>query len=243
MRLQYKLFFFFVILILILGSATIVSTSIILKKELEDTLTVQEKTGLQVLESSVFPYIANKDYDKVTGILFEYKAIRKESIYYIFVNDKEGKVVAHTFLDERPDITKNQGSHDIRDFSATESMIDNVPVIEIIVAIKEGTYEAGHLHVGYRKEYIDSIVSQNVNSIVFILIILTASSIVLSFFLSRFIVKPIKEFSKAMAEVSKGNLNHQIKMESKDELGELALAFKNMTEDLQKTTVSKKLRG
>ncbi|VVB97649.1 Methyl sulfide methyltransferase-associated sensor [uncultured archaeon] len=239
MKLQYKFFIFFATLILIFGSATIVSTSMILKKELEHTLIVRERIGSEVLEHRIFPYIANKDYDKVTSILFEDKAVRKESIYYIFVNDNNGNILAHTFLDEIPRQIKNRVHGDVEDFSATEISINDMPVIEIVIAIKEGAYEAGHLHVGYKKEYIDNIISQIINTMVFILVILMACSIILTFFLSKFIVKPIKELSRGMLEVSKGNLNHQIKTDSKDELGELALTFKKMTEDLRKTTVSK----
>ncbi|HEY9245995.1 MAG TPA: hypothetical protein VIO11_04025, partial [Candidatus Methanoperedens sp.] len=195
MKLQLKLFLSFAVLILILGSATMVSTSVILRKELEHMLVANEENGLEVLKSNIFPYIANKGYDEVTGMLFDYKTIRKVSIYYIFVDDNKGKILAHTFLDEMPDNIKNHGPHKIQDFLISESIVGEVPVIEIAVVIKEGTYEAGHLHVGYRKEYIESIVSQNVDSIIFILVILTVSSIFLSFFMAKFMVKPINEFS------------------------------------------------
>ena len=92
MKLQYKLFILFVILLLIFGTATIISTSTIIKKELESRLIAREKIGLEVLEHRIFPHLANKDFEKITGILFEEKEIKTESIYYIVVYDKKGTI-------------------------------------------------------------------------------------------------------------------------------------------------------
>jgi two-component system phosphate regulon sensor histidine kinase PhoR len=50
--------------------------------------------------------------------------------------------------------------------------------------------------------------------------------------------KPINNLSVGAAEIGKGNLNHRIKIQSHDELGELAMSFNKMAEDLQKTTTS-----
>lgn len=61
----------------------------------------------------------------------------------------------------------------------------------------------------------------------------------LSLFLSRIIVKPVRELAKGMEEVSKGNLEVRLNADSDDEIGALAGSFRKMTEDLQKTTVSR----
>jgi len=239
MKLQYKLFILFVILLLIFGTATIISTSTIIKKELESRLIAREKIGLEVLEHRIFPHLANKDFEKITSILFEEKEIKTESIYYIVIYDKKGTIKAHTFLDEIPEHVKYHVQDDTTDFSTHEFRIDDTPIIEINTPIKEGEYEAGLLSIGYKKEYIDSIISRIINIIMYIIIVLTFCSIIFSLFLSKFIVKPVKELAKGMEEVSKGNLDHKIEIDSKDEIGELADSFKKMTENLQKTTVSK----
>lgn len=235
MKLQYKLFTFFIILLIIFGAATIIFTSTILKKELENRLIAREKIGLDVLESRIFPYIANKDYLTVTSILFEEKEIKKESIYYIVVYDKNENIISHTFLNEIPEHVSNPFHKDIGDFYTTEFRIYDVPIIEGTIKIKEGAYEVGYLSVGYKKEYIENIVSQIIRVIVNIIIILMGLSIILSLFLSTFIVKPVKELSRGMEEVSKGNLSHKIEVASKDEIGELANVFNKMADDLEKS--------
>lgn len=51
----------------------------------------------------------------------------------------------------------------------------------------------------------------------------------LTYFFVRFIFKPVKELSKGVDEVGKGNLDNVINVKSKDELGELAKSFNSMT--------------
>ncbi len=235
MKLQYKLFIFFVILLLIFGAVTIIFTSTTLKAGLENRLIEREKIGQEVLEKRLFPYLANKDYVRVTSILFEEKETKKESIYYIAVYDKNGNILTHTFLNEIPEQVKHRVYSNVESFSANELRINNVPVTDITVAIKEGEYEVGLLSIGYKKEYIENIISQIIRTIVNIIIVLTILPIILSFFLSRFIVKPVQELAKGMEEVSKGNLDHKIEIKSKDEIGELADIFNKMAQDLQKS--------
>jgi signal transduction histidine kinase len=55
----------------------------------------------------------------------------------------------------------------------------------------------------------------------------------LVFVLSRYIVKPIRDISNAAGELSRGNLDYRVKPRTKDELGELAVSFNKMAEELK----------
>ena len=57
-------------------------------------------------------------------------------------------------------------------------------------------------------------------------------------YLSKKITKPIIRLRDATREVGKGDLSAGIKVESKDEIGELTLSFNQMLSDLHETTVS-----
>ncbi|MDP3732553.1 MAG: PAS domain S-box protein [Candidatus Omnitrophota bacterium] len=59
--------------------------------------------------------------------------------------------------------------------------------------------------------------------------------------LSKIITKPIIKLRDATREISKGNLDTKIEVQSSDEIGELAISFNQMAQDLQKTTVSVKV--
>lgn len=63
--------------------------------------------------------------------------------------------------------------------------------------------------------------------------------LLIGFILSITILRPITKLKNATNEIAKGNLDKDIGVKSNDEIGELASAFKIMTEELQRTTVSR----
>ena len=69
-------------------------------------------------------------------------------------------------------------------------------------------------------------------SIIFALIAIVSLSLIIGFFVRRWVGKPVNELVKATHEVSTGNLNYTIKELGNDELGILAKSFNNMTKNL-----------
>ena len=51
--------------------------------------------------------------------------------------------------------------------------------------------------------------------------------------------KAIDDLKKGAVTIGKGKFDHRISLDSKDELGQLAVSFNEMTENLQKTTISR----
>lgn len=64
---------------------------------------------------------------------------------------------------------------------------------------------------------------------------------VFSFFLAKRIIKSINTLKIGSLEVAKGNLNYKIEDLGKDEFGELAKAFNDMTQKLKSITASKEI--
>ncbi len=77
------------------------------------------------------------------------------------------------------------------------------------------------------------------NSTVVASLVLITMSILIAFFISRSICKPVTRLRDATIEIAKGNLDTQVEVKSNDEIGQLATSFKKMTEDLHRTTVSR----
>ena len=75
-----------------------------------------------------------------------------------------------------------------------------------------------------------------ISSGVFIVI----SFLLIFFIFNRFITAPIDKLIKAIRSIGKGNLGDEVKVNSQDELGELASAFNKMRVDLKKTQDSLK---
>ena len=62
---------------------------------------------------------------------------------------------------------------------------------------------------------------------------------VLAFFIARGIARPIKGLSLATAGIAKGDLSRRVAVKTLDEVGELAISFNTMVENLQNTMVSR----
>ena len=69
-------------------------------------------------------------------------------------------------------------------------------------------------------------------SIIFAIIAIISLSLIIGFFVRRWVGKPVNELVKATHEVSTGNLNYTIKELGNDELGILAKSFNKMTKNL-----------
>lgn len=70
------------------------------------------------------------------------------------------------------------------------------------------------------------------NLTVILMIVLATAITTSSLIIARSISKPLDELTKGTRIISRGDLEHRVKVKSKDELGEFAVAFNQMTEDL-----------
>ncbi|GAH06143.1 unnamed protein product, partial [marine sediment metagenome] len=61
----------------------------------------------------------------------------------------------------------------------------------------------------------------------------------LTFLVARSISKPLDKLTKGAEIIGTGDLEYKVEVKSKDELGQLAAAFNNMTESLKKVTASR----
>ncbi len=62
---------------------------------------------------------------------------------------------------------------------------------------------------------------------------------VISNLISKIITRPIHKLHQGTEIIGKGNLNHKVGIDTKDEIGQLSRAFDRMTDDLMKTTASR----
>ena len=75
------------------------------------------------------------------------------------------------------------------------------------------------------------IILAQIVSIVLLALILT---VIVSFYISRYVTTPISEFTKSATEIARGNFSHKVKINSNDEIGKLARLFNYMTTELRR---------
>jgi PAS domain S-box-containing protein len=118
---------------------------------------------------------------------------------------------------------------------------------EVVKGIQGNYVVANHAHLGTPDwavvvelpvlEAYETVITTLVISGLIILLSF-ALAIIFGVFLSRRIAKPIISLRDAAVRIGKGRLDTQIEIKKEDEIGDLAAAFNQMTENLRKTTTS-----
>lgn len=68
-----------------------------------------------------------------------------------------------------------------------------------------------------------------------LIVILVLTHTLLTYFVSRSIIKPLQKLKKAMNRVKAGDLEFEMQITSRDEIGQLSLAFEQMRKQLQQS--------
>jgi signal transduction histidine kinase len=82
---------------------------------------------------------------------------------------------------------------------------------------------------------LEEILASQERVLLVILVLSLAGGLLGSWLIARSLARPIKELTGAMAVVGAGRLDHPIIPSSKDEIGELAVAFGRMTDNLRQS--------
>jgi len=98
--------------------------------------------------------------------------------------------------------------------------------------------ELGTVHVGLSLDFIDHLIYRESISILILSLFIVLSGIAVSILLGISFSRPISKLAGATREIAKGNLHYRINMKRKDEFGDLASAFNNMADDLNKKEVA-----
>jgi signal transduction histidine kinase len=69
--------------------------------------------------------------------------------------------------------------------------------------------------------------------IITLLLILILTNGVLTYFVSRSIIRPLRALKRAAEEIKEGNLDYEVRPQSRDEIGELSVAFEEMRRKLK----------
>lgn len=93
----------------------------------------------------------------------------------------------------------------------------------------------GTLDIGLSMESVDREIRKNqLIFILFTVFTIICFTLILAFFLHRFVTNPVKQLVNGTRKVAQGDLDAEITVRSKDEIGQLAVSFNHMIRDLKK---------
>lgn len=175
------------------------------------------------------------------------KELKDQSLADIIVLDKNGSLLSTTFAATgEEEEEKVAGELEL----SPKQISTFSPAYSIQLNLNEREYQGYYAHlslreddrvgilgVALRRNFIVETEATNRNTLSVIFTIGTLAIIVVGYFLSQNIVKPILQLRNVSMAVSSGNLDQRSGIERSDEIGQLATAFDQMTANLYERTI------
>lgn len=169
--------------------------------------------------------------EQITSVIFFDKD--KELMYA--TNDFKNTELAQKYLKNGENFVTSDGQ--IFSFRTMEEtdwticlVLDEEKILETIQTVQDNIMR----NTAETNEIIQKSMRKSILIFILIAAIGAVVTIVLTTFLSNNLVRPIHELMKQVTIVGTGNLEQQIQVSSKDEVGQLADSFNQMTSDLKK---------
>jgi signal transduction histidine kinase/HAMP domain-containing protein len=171
--------------------------------------------------------ILTGDFRSIKINIVDLKREHKDSIDYVFIIDRNKKVIAHTFADSVPIglITANNLANgnalSIQPIIAGEKRIEDVA----IPSLGNGL---GEVHVGMKGEVIRKWVNEITFRIVAVILCLLLVSFMVAILFSLRISRSISNLAQAALKMESGDLTVHLEVTGSDEIGALSRAFNDM---------------
>jgi diguanylate cyclase (GGDEF)-like protein/PAS domain S-box-containing protein len=205
-------------------------------------LAIQFVQPLHELDVSEMHYFANL-------------ALKEKGFLYVYVQDEKGQVLVDATEGSALMGSVLTDETTKRALAAEDVIVqEKSDVVDVAAPILAGTKRLGVVRIGLStdgihqatatmtKQIDDSIdrsLTVTMKLALFLFPVIAIPAIITGWFFMRGLFSPIEDLMRGTEEIAGGDLAYRIKTKSEDEIGQLAASFNKMTEDLQRTTVSK----
>jgi PAS domain S-box-containing protein len=223
---RYKILSGIVGLLVLFGLVVIIFAKTVLYENLLGKL---EERGISIARNmaanSINPVLTEKFFDIEMMALDLMKS--EEDIEYIFVLDNKGKVLTHTF-DRGFPVGLMKVNREVlgRNYSIEKIATEKGELIDIAVPMSEG--KAGVVHLGFSEQALKEEINSIIALLLRLIIAVSIVGIIIAFFLSQIIAKPVLELVKIVEAAGAGDLDQRASVRSKDEIGKLGESFNLM---------------
>jgi len=184
--------------------------------------------------------------------------LKEDDVIYSIIYDVNGlplssNMISNDYIDRYISSTPIESSTikelEKNKLQKTTNKISNVgEVMDIVVPILSYDYVpdvptysdyyskeniVGAFRIGVTLERINYQIKKMTRSIILLTLVVVCAGIIMSLFLVRIIVKPIKELMLGTRKIAVGNLSYRVHLNSNDEFKELASSFNFMAEDME----------
>jgi signal transduction histidine kinase len=156
------------------------------------------------------------------------------NVRYAFLLDPQGQIIAHTFHGGFPLALLSLNTVAATSHHHTVLIRTNEGLVwDTAVPILNG--KVGIARVGVTDLSVQRVLSELTLQLGLTMLVVSAAGILVAVLLTLILTRPIQELLQATREVAKGNFTVRVKRWADDELGDLADAFNQMSEQLALT--------
>ncbi len=169
---------------------------------------------------------------------------RFTAVSYVYITDKDNKVAAQKFkigsFNQRQVIQENviqtaKGDYKI-DLTKVQNVNEKGETIEIEnyeISAPIGETVLGNAHVGMSRKYMDDIIGYTAWVVGGVLAVGIVIMILAALYLSNKLTKQLLYLTTSADKISMGDLESIVKVDAKDEIGDLANAIERLRESLK----------
>jgi signal transduction histidine kinase len=225
--------------IVLLNAAIVISLGIVIGLAIRETvtntmrveLTKQGESIARNLSSRIADTVLIDDFYNAQEAIEDVRGAEHD-IEYIFVTNKDGHLFAHTFKDGHPPDLMRWNPL-AADSLLSVQLLDTEKGFIRDIGIKIFGGMNPELHIGIKEERITQTLNRIRNLVITLTVIVTIIGTVFSCSLSRLITKPLYRLVDFTHSLSKGEFGKKIESSSKDEIGDLAATFNNLSHELK----------
>jgi len=227
------------ILLFVLGisiatiAAMIMIAIFFIEPRLEEKLQKRGASIAHAISSQCIDPILTRNLFQLELLFHDFGDAEKD-VEYLFVLAPDGTVTAHSFGKEFPVDLKTLNPRLNPEGRGIARISDaDRDIIDISVPLLEGSL--GRLHVGMAAASIKSDVNEILKSFVGIAGLFFLSSLLILYFMEKWVIKPILEIKAVSVRVGNGELGERVTVRSGDEIGVLAGEFNRMIDSFKES--------
>ena len=237
--LKNKIFFSITLVILLISVLIALFTRWVLISSLTDEL---KRRGLgigQSIAESSRSYILTADIPQLTSLIFDARlGERKNLVFYVFIQDKAGRVLAHTFTRPFPEgLAHANPLPPDQPQRIRRLKLAGTAVYDVALPVREGIYQVGTVHLGMDKNHIDQLIGKLRTTFLGFVSVVTVIFFVISHGLARYITRPISRLTHVSDAISRGDFDiaeaPQTPPRTQDEVRQLTRSFMNMAQRIK----------
>ncbi len=174
-------------------------------------------------------FVLEKNVLRLDALVTKYALLK--GVAYTFIEDGKGKIIAHSLRTFPPQLRKRLTLDERRQAGRRTLYFQGKTVYETRVPILEG--QVGAAHVGFWGDAVEQEIYHALLPIVKLMIAVLLAGVVLSAILARGIIRPIRRLTDIAGNMSTGDLETPVRINSRGEIGELARSLERMRSSLK----------